>query len=77
MGLAMRSSFSFYFAGGTEYWYDPAEIDARLYSRGYESNIMDIPVDSFAEMKENGTFIDQMKAVALFLGDVYAEIDCY
>lgn len=60
-----------------EYWYDPAEIDARLYSRGYESNIMDIPVDSFAEMKKNGTFIDQMKAVALFLGDVYAEIDCY
>ena len=60
-----------------EYWYNPAEIDARLYSRGYESNIMDIPVDSFAEMKKNGTFIDQMKAVALFFGDVYAEIDCY
>ena len=59
-----------------QYWYDPVEIDARLYGEHLiESNILDISVNILSAMKEEGSLILQMKIIATLYGDTYAEND--
>lgn len=47
-----------------EYFYNPTEIDARHYAKFHEDcGIMDVPVEMLNKLKENGGFVNQMKAV--------------